>query len=51
MPKALHNKLKKSATKKGLKRDAKNTYIYGTMQKIDTNKKRKYKGDKLAGRM
>lgn len=33
MPKALHRKLAKKATKKGLKGKRKKAYVYGTMRK------------------
>jgi len=41
MPKKLHEKLRKSAKKKGLKGDRAKAYIYGTMSKIESKKKRK----------
>lgn len=39
MPKALHNKLARQATKKGLSGKRKNAYVYGTMAKIEKGKK------------
>ena len=39
MPKALHDKLSKLATKKGLKGKRKDAYIYGTMSKIEKKEK------------
>ena len=38
MPKKLHRKLTKSASKQGLKGKRKNAYIYGTMAKIKKKK-------------
>jgi len=38
MPKALHRKLARQASKKGLKGKRKNAYIYGTMQKIESKR-------------
>ena len=40
MPKKLHDKLAKEATKKGLKGKRKDAYVYGTLNKIDKKKKR-----------
>lgn len=40
MPKELHNKLARTAKKKGLTGKRKNAYIYGTMTKIERKKKR-----------
>jgi len=39
MPKAAHLALIKEAKKKGLKGKRKNTYIYGTLRKIEKNMK------------
>lgn len=45
MPKALHNKLKKQAEKKGLTGKKKKAYIYGTLTDIEKAiQKRKKKG-------
>ena len=38
MPKALEDALKKQATKKGLKGERKNAYIYGTIAKVEAKK-------------
>jgi len=38
MPKALHKKLARSATKKGLRGKRKDAYIYGTIKKIEKRK-------------
>lgn len=38
MPKALHNKLARQATKKGLSGKRKNAYVYGTLNKIKKGK-------------
>ncbi len=38
MPKALHRKLSKQATKKGLKGNRKKAYMYGTLNKIKKKK-------------
>lgn len=52
MPKAVENKLKKQARKKGLKGKRANAYVYGTMNKLGMMKGRKkmhiaiHKGDK-----
>jgi len=40
MPKALHDKLARQATKKGLKGERKDAYVYGTMNKIEKKKKK-----------
>ncbi len=40
MPKKLHDKLAREATKKGLKGERKNAYIYGTLSKIEKRKKK-----------
>lgn len=41
MPKALHRALSRQATKKGLKGEARDRYIYGTMSKVEKAKKKK----------
>ena len=41
MPKKAHAALKKSAKKKGLTGDRKNAFIYGTLNKKKTSKKKK----------
>ena len=41
MPKALHDKLKKQAEKKGYTGKRKQAYIYGTMRKTGWKPKRK----------
>lgn len=41
MPKKIHDKLEKEARKKGLKGDAKDRYIYGTLKKIENKTGRK----------
>lgn len=41
MPKALHRKLAKQATKQGLTGERKDAYIYGTMKKVESAKKKK----------
>jgi len=41
MPKALHRKLARQATKQGLRGERRDAYIYGTMNKIEKAKKRK----------
>ena len=38
MPKALHDKLAKTAKKKGLTGKRKNAYVYGTMNKVERRK-------------
>lgn len=38
MPKALHNKLKAEAKKRGLKGERAKRYIYGTINKIKKDK-------------
>lgn len=40
MPKKVEAKLKREATKKGLKGEKKNAYVYGTLNKIDKTKKK-----------
>ena len=40
MPKAMHDKLAKRASKMGLKGDKKDAYVYGTMQKMKKQKKK-----------
>ena len=39
MPKVLEKTLERQATKKGLKGDRKNAYVYGTIAKIEKGKK------------
>jgi hypothetical protein len=39
MPKKLHKKLSKQATKKGLKGKRKKAYVYGTLKKAKKRKK------------
>jgi hypothetical protein len=39
MPKALHNKLARQASKKGYTGDRKDAYVYGTMAKVEKKKK------------
>jgi len=41
MPKALHRKLAREASSKGLTGERRNAYIYGTLAKIEKRKKRK----------
>jgi len=41
MPKKIHDKLVKSARKKGLSGKAKDRFIYGTMSKIEKKKRGK----------
>ena len=41
MPKKLHNKLKKTARKKGLTGKRKDAYIHGTLQKVKKQKHKK----------
>jgi len=43
MPKKEHDKLARQASKKGLKGDAAQNYIYGTMKNIDKARKAKRK--------
>jgi len=40
MPKKLHEQLMKSAKKAGLTGDAKDAYVYGTLNKIEKGKKK-----------
>jgi hypothetical protein len=40
MPKALHRKLSRQATKKGLKGKRKDRYVYGTLNKVEKRKKK-----------
>jgi hypothetical protein len=40
MPKELHNRLSRAASKKGLKGERKDAYVYGTMSKIEGKKKK-----------
>lgn len=42
MPKAMHDALEKTARKKGLKGKEKAAYIYGTLNKVDHEKKKKH---------
>lgn len=46
MPKKLHDMLKKSSRKKGLKGDRAKAYIYGTMDKIQKARKKNRKKSK-----
>jgi hypothetical protein len=39
MPKKMHDALEKQAKKKGLKGEAKDRYVYGTMAKAEAKKK------------
>lgn len=41
MPKALHRKLARKATAKGLKGKSRDAYIYGTLYKVEHPKKKK----------
>lgn len=41
MPKKVHDRLAREATKKGLKGKRKAAYVYGTMQKIEKRQGRK----------
>lgn len=43
MPKELHKKLEKEAREKGLKGEKKDSYVYGTMAKIEKKKKKSKK--------
>lgn len=43
MPKKVHDKLKREAEKKGLTGEAKDRYIYGTLNKIEKKGKKKQK--------
>lgn len=43
MPKALHDRLARQARKKGLKGKRKNAYVYGTMNQIESRKKKRKK--------
>lgn len=38
MPKVLHDKLSREASKKGLKGKRKDAYVYGTLNKVDKKK-------------
>ena len=40
MPKEIHDKLAKQASKKGLTGKRKNAYIYGTLQRIEARTKK-----------
>ncbi len=42
MPEEEHRKLKQSAHKAGLTGERKATYVYGTLHKIKTRRKKKY---------
>ena len=46
MPKKEHDKLKRAARKKGLKGDAADAYVYGTLDKIEKRRKAKRKRKK-----
>lgn len=46
MPKKLEAKLKREATKAGLKGDRKNAYVYGTLRKTGWKPKKEKKGGK-----
>jgi len=39
MPKKIHQKLSRQATKKGLKGKRRQAYIYGTLRKVERRKK------------
>lgn len=41
MPKALHRKLDKEAKKKGMTGKRKDRYVYGTLEKVKKEEKRK----------
>lgn len=41
MPKKVEEKLKRQARKKGLKGERYDAYVYGTLQRIETNMQRK----------
>lgn len=41
MPKKLHDKLKRSAEKKGLTGERKDKYVYGTMRQIEKKRGKK----------
>jgi hypothetical protein len=41
MPKALHEKLKRQARRKGLSGEAFDRYVYGTMNEVESRKKKK----------
>lgn len=41
MPKELHDKLVRQGRKKGLKGDRLDAYVYGTLAKIEGDKKKK----------
>lgn len=41
MPKKLHDKLAREATKKGFKGKRKDAYVFGTLNKIEKKKKDK----------
>jgi hypothetical protein len=44
MPKALHDKLAKSARKAGLKGERRGSYVYGTMKRIENTVYAKHRG-------
>ena len=55
MPKELEHKLMMAAKKKGLSKQRMNAYVYGTLRKVEnqkkkTNKMSKTKGKKKAGK-
>lgn len=39
MPKKLHKALARQASKKGLKGERRNAYVYGTLKKVEKKKK------------
>lgn len=41
MPRKLHAKLARQATKQGLTGERKDAYVYGTMKKVEKDKKKK----------
>tara|TARA_R100001594_G_scaffold18177_1_gene36310 strand:+ start:840 stop:968 length:129 start_codon:yes stop_codon:yes gene_type:complete len=41
MPKKLHNKLSRAASKKGMSGERKKAYVYGTLAKVKKAKSRK----------
>jgi hypothetical protein len=43
MPAALHRKLARQATKRGLSGERRNAYVYGTLAKVESKKKKKKK--------
>lgn len=44
MPKALHDKLAREASQKGLTGKRRNAYIYGTLRSVEKKKGKKKKG-------